>query len=87
MQSTKWVSVAVYPNRPIADAATELLSREQIPSYVSSNAFVPGLGSNFEIKVPEESLRRARRLLENSGVSESELTYLATGKLPESDGG
>ncbi len=79
MSSNAWVSVATYSDRLSAEALLGLLEHEGIPAYIRSDEHVPGLGSNFSVSVPPDVVRRARWLLEATPVTESELTYLATG--------
>jgi hypothetical protein len=79
VSSNQWVSVATYPDRISAEAVVELLKGQDLPAYIKSDAFVPGLGSNFAVFVPGDRARQAQRLLEQGQVSEKELTELATG--------
>jgi hypothetical protein len=85
MQQQTWVRAGVYSERISAEAALGLLARAGIPAYISSNEYVPGLGTNFVVLVPCDFERRARRILEEPAVSEQELTELATG-LPNDAG-
>jgi len=79
VSSSAWVNVATYCDRLSAEAMLGLLHREGVPAYIRSDEHVPGLGLNFSISVPPDVERRARRLLEETRVSESELTHLAIG--------
>jgi len=81
-----WISVATYPDRVSAEAVLELLAKENVAGYIASNDYIPGLGSNFSVLVPNHLQDRANRILAQSRVSESELTLLATGKLADSPG-
>jgi hypothetical protein len=83
VQSQSWVTVAVYSDRMSAEAVLELLAGAALPAYVSSNDHVPGLGTSFAIFVPSDLLHRARWILQDSEVSDRELTYLATRELTE----
>jgi len=81
-----WSVVATFGDRIGAQALFGLLESENLPCYLASNEPVPGLGSEFAILVPTELLARARRIREQSAVSEEELTFLATGESPDAAG-
>jgi len=78
MNEPTWMSIAVYPDRASAEAALGLLAADDLPAYISSDAYVPGLGTNFSVLVPSDLLPRARWILRESALSEEELTELAT---------
>jgi hypothetical protein len=59
-----------------------LLRESGIPAHLQSDAVLPGLESFVSLEVPSELLHRAKWVLESSQVSDGELTYLATRKLP-----
>jgi hypothetical protein len=77
MPDDAWSSVAAYSDRMSAEAILGLLAGEQLPCYIASNEHVPGLGSNFSVRVPARLLHRAQWILEQARVTESELTDLA----------
>ena len=83
MPDDTWAAVASYSDRASAEAVVGLLAANELPCYVASNEYVPGLGSDFSIRVPARLLHRAQWVLEQCRVSEGELIYLATGMLPE----
>jgi hypothetical protein len=83
----KWAAVASFSDRASAEVVLGLLIENDLPGYIASNEYVPGLGSNFSPCVPAHLLHRARWILEQCRVSEGELTYLATGKLPDGSEG
>ena len=85
MQNKTWVSVAVFPDRVCAEAVLQLLANAAVPAYLASNEHVPGLGTRFSVFVPSDLLHRAQWISQESPVSDTELTYLATGELPEND--
>lgn len=78
-----WLSIATFSDRMSAEAIAELLRGEGIPAYISSDEHVPGLGTNFSVAVAADQSRRARWFLQQSHVSEQELTYLATGEIAQ----
>ena len=83
MPDDTWTSVADYPDRISAEAIVGLLNGASVPCYIASNEFVPGLGSAFSVRVPAQCRRQAQWLLEQSRVSDSELTELAMREPPE----
>ena len=86
MSPSGWSVVAKFGDRISAQALFGLLESENLPCYFASNEAVPGLGSEFAILVPTELLARAQRIREQSHVSVEELTFLATGELPDAPG-
>ena len=86
LQQPSWVRVAEYSDRLSAEGVLGLLTGADIPAYIASNEHVPGLGTSFAVLVPSELLWRAHWILRAVQVSERELTYLATGELPETTG-
>jgi hypothetical protein len=83
MLQSGWSVVAKFGDQISAQALFSLLESEDLPCYFASNGAVPGLGTEFAVLVPTELLARARRIRERSQVSEEELTFLATGEMPE----
>ena len=81
MPDDTWISVATFPDRATAEATLGLLTAATIPCYIASNEYVPGLGSEFSVRVPARLRHRADWVLESVRVSVGELDYLATGKL------
>ena len=83
MPKDTWSTVVTYPDRITAEAMLGLLTSGGVPCQLTSDEHLPGLASFFSLIVPTELLHRARWLLQDSQVSESELTYLATQELPD----
>jgi len=77
MTNNTFSKLTTYSDRISADAILEVLTKEGLPAYIESDAFVPGLGSNFSIFVPADQVSRAQALLQQANVSEAELTELA----------
>ena len=78
-----WITVVAYHDRPSAEATRGLLYSEQVPCYIASNEFVPGLGSNFEVRVPVAFAHRVRWIMEQLQISDGELNFLATGEIAD----
>ena len=82
MPNDSWSTVVTCPDRITAEAMLGLLTSGGVPCQLTSDEHLPGSHPSFPI-VPTELLHRARWLLQDSQVSESELTYLATQELPD----
>ena len=74
----QWSVVATFGDKVLAEAALGLLEDQKLPARITSDGFVPGLGSEFKVLVPEQLLERAQSILERPDVSEQELADLAT---------
>jgi hypothetical protein len=83
MTDDRWSSVGDYPERVAAESILGVLAGEGLPCYIASDAYVPGLGSVFSVRVPESLLGRARALLEHAPISDAELTEMALAEPPE----
>jgi hypothetical protein len=81
-----WSQIASFGDPISAEALVGLLESERVPCRIESNAIIPGLGTSFAVLVPPGLLRRATWIRNQAAqVSEQELTYLATGQLPDGD--
>jgi hypothetical protein len=80
-----WSVVATFADPISAEALAGRLTADEVPCQVVSNQTLPGLATEFAVLVPAELLHRAQWLLKQTNFSEQELTYLATGKLPDPD--
>ncbi len=80
----QWSVVATFGDKVLAEAALGLLEDQKLPARITSDGFVPGLGSEFKVLVPEQLLERAQSILERPDVSEQELADLATGQSHDS---
>jgi hypothetical protein len=74
-----WVSVDSFADRFSAEALVGLLAGEGVPAYIAADEPIPGLARNFSVLVPPELQHRARWILNQEPVSETELTQLAIG--------
>jgi hypothetical protein len=82
-----WSVVASFADPLSAEALAGRLTSEDLPCQVSSNQTLPGLATEFAVLVPTELLRKAQWVLKQVNFSDQELTYLATGKLPDGNDG
>ena len=85
MPDETWSVVAAFADPISAEALSGRLNSEEVPCQVVSNETLPGLATEFAVLVPTELLHRAQWILKQADFSEPELTYLATGKLPDDD--
>jgi hypothetical protein len=77
-----WSAVATFADPLSAEALAGRLTSEKLPCQVVSDETLPGLATAFAVLVPAELLHRAQWILKQANFSEQELTYLATGELP-----
>ncbi len=84
MLSDDWQALETFPNHLAAEIAAGVLRADSMPVRIESFGVVPGLEQGSQLMVPVSLLHRARWLLAQAKVSDAELDYLATGKLPES---
>ena len=80
--------VAEYSDRGSADAIAGILEGEGVRTKVVPANFVAGMPSIYRVLVGANQAHRARWVLEGEDFSDSELNFLATGKLgsdPEGD--
>jgi hypothetical protein len=82
-----WSAVATFGDPISAEALAGRLASEEVPCRIVSNETLPGLATAFAVLVPAELLHRAQWVLKQADFSEQELTYLATGELPDGDNG
>jgi len=82
----EWGLLDTYPARIAAEIDAGLLRSEGVAAKVEAISDFPGQESGARLWVDAALAHRARWLLKMSTVSEAELEYLATGKLPEPSG-
>jgi hypothetical protein len=85
VQLEGWSVFASFGDRISAQALFGLLESEKLACRLVSNEAVPGLGTEFSVLVLTHQLHRAEWIRKQSQVSEQELTYLATGELPDEE--
>ncbi len=82
MSSEAWQVVAEFPNHLAAEIAASVLRAESVPVRIQSSGALPGLELGSRVLVPADQLHRAKWLCEQAQVSDAELEFLATGRLP-----
>lgn len=80
----EWCVLATYADRFTAEADAGYLRSEMVAAKVEVVSDFPGQDRGAQLWVDAALAHRARWLLKLSTVSEAELEYLATGKLPTS---
>ena len=79
----EWGLLDTYPARIAAEVDAGFLRSEGVAAKVEAMSDFPGQESGAQLWVDAALAHRARWLLKMSTVSEAELEYLATGKLPD----
>jgi len=83
MTDTRWRLLVCLSDVPSARILTDRLVAEGMNPRVVTDAAVMGQAAPCRIFVDATEMYRARRLLTEDQLTESELTYLATGELPQ----
>lgn len=84
--SEEWEVLLTFEDEPSAQALAELLVKEGVPAAVDVQAPVPGLVENVRLVVRSDLVHRARWILDSSKLTEEELEFAATGRLPADSG-
>ena len=79
----EWCVLQTYANAISAEADAGFLRSEQVAARVEVISDFPGQDRGARLWVDAALAHRARWLLKLGTVSDAELEYLATGKLPE----
>jgi len=69
-----------------ADRLAAFLESSGVPAYVDHGALAVGLEGENKVFVAKELAHRARWLNSLPEITDEELAFLATGRLPNSDG-
>lgn len=79
--------IASFGDEVSAEALAGLLRTEGVPAEVRVISALPGIIDEVQVYVPAALAHRARWLMASEPVSDAELEFAATGKLPgEKDG-
>ncbi len=73
--------VAEFEDLTSADVAVALLENENVRAMVGPFRSISGALAAFQVLVDSRQLHRARWVLQESDLTDAELTYLATGEL------
>lgn len=85
MTPEEWKLFQTFSDRGSAEALVAVLGSEGVPARVESSKLVAGIEARHGVLVPVSLLHRAKWVLADSDLSESELDYLATGKLSDAE--
>jgi hypothetical protein len=85
MSAEEWQLFKVFSDRVEADRIATFLQSSGVPAYVDHGALGVGLEGEFKVFVATELAHRARWLNSLPEVTDAELDFLATGRLPGSD--
>ena len=81
MQGEDWTSFKRFTDKGSAEAVSIVLEAEGVPCRIDTPESVTGIEGIFHLMVPQSLEHRARWILAQSNYTDSELNYLATGKL------
>jgi hypothetical protein len=80
-----WEDFRMFPERGPAEALCAQMRAANVPCTVEPRALEAGVESQFCVLVPSLLSHRARWVASLPPLSEEELVYLATGRLPTSE--
>ncbi len=87
MSDTSWQLLVCASDVPSARLLTDMLANEGIATRVVTDAAVMGQAAPCRIFVDASEAYRARRLIAQEPLTESELTVLAMGETKGEEGG
>jgi len=85
MTSEEWQPFETFSDRGSAEALAVVLHSEGVPARVESSHLVAGIETRHCVLVPSSLVHRAKWVLADSDLTDSELDYLATGKLSDTE--
>ncbi len=85
MNQKEWQPFETFSDRGSAEALAAVLGSEGVPARVESSELVAGIEARYRVLVPSSLVHRARWVLADSDLTDSELDYLATGELSDAD--
>jgi hypothetical protein len=83
MSREEWKPFQAFSDRGSAEAVAGVLDSEGVPARVESSKLVAGIETRHCVLVPASLVHRAKWVLADSDLSDSELDYLATGELSD----
>jgi hypothetical protein len=86
LPANQWELFKVFFNRVEADRLAAFLESSGVPAYVDHGALALGIEGENKVFVAKELAHRARWLNSLPEITDEELAFLATGRLPNSDG-
>jgi len=85
MKREEWQPFQTFSDRGSAEAMAVVLDCEGVPTRIESSKLVAGVEARHCVLVPASLAHRAKWVLADTDVTDSELEYLATGKLSDSE--
>ena len=79
----KWEAFKEFKDIGSAQVVSQYLESEGVPAHVQESGLDSGVIASYLVFVSAELAHRARWVLAQSDFTESELGYLATGKLSD----
>jgi len=83
---SEWVAFRSFPKESAAIALCGQLQAGDCPATVSPRALATGVEAEYCVFVPRSLEHRARWIVSQLPISDEELEFLATGKLPTPPG-
>jgi hypothetical protein len=77
-----WILFESRGNRGSAEVLCSQLELDGVPARIETHDLSGGIESSFHVMVPSDLLHRAKWITRQSCRSDTELEFLATGKLP-----
>ena len=85
MNREEWQPFQTFSDRGSAEALVVVLDSEDVPARIESSELVAGIETRHCVMVPSSLVHRAKWVLADSDLTDSELDYLATGKLSDKE--
>lgn len=85
MTRDDWQQFETFSDRGSAEALAVVLECEGVPARVESSGLVAGIEARHCVLVPASLVHRAKWVLADTDLTDSELDYLATGKLSDTE--
>ncbi len=85
MNREEWQPFQTFADRGSAQALAVVLDSEGVPARIESSKLVAGIETRHCVLVPASLVHRAKWVLADTDLTDSELEYLATGKLSETE--
>lgn len=82
MNEEEWKPFKVFPDLSAAETLRLQLEHHAVPTRIESRALEIGLEAQFCVYLSKALAHRARWILAQLPVTDAELDFLATGKLP-----
>jgi hypothetical protein len=82
MSNEEWELFRVFPDLSAAEALRLQLEHHSVPTLVESKALEVGLEAQFCVYVSKALAHRARWVVAQLPLTDAELEFMATGKLP-----